>query len=82
MKVNPELVRYYHEAAGFPTKPSSIAATNNKHYAYWPGKNTPAVAKYFPNSDEMWKVNGRKIESGLLSMKKQATREIVNEISI
>lgn len=32
VKTKPELVRYYHAAAGFPTKPSWLAAIRNGHY--------------------------------------------------
>ena len=28
----PEIVRYYHAAAGFPTKPTWLRAINNGHY--------------------------------------------------
>ncbi len=30
LKTQPELVRYYHAAAGFPTKPSWLKAIKNK----------------------------------------------------
>ena len=69
LKINPKLVCYYHAVVVFPTKPSWITATNNNHYASWPGIDATAVAKYFPESDEMWKGNGRKIKSGLQSTK-------------
>ena len=82
MKVNSELVRYYHSAAALPTKPSWIAAINNKHYASWTGLDATAVEKYFPESDDMWKGHGRKIKSGLQSVKKQVATEIINEVSI
>ena len=65
LKVKLELVRYYHAVSGFPTKPSWIAAINNKHYASWPGLDATAMAKYFLESDEMWKGHKRKIKSGL-----------------
>ena len=45
LKVKPELVCYYHAAAGFPTKPSCIAAINNNHYESWPGLDATSVAK-------------------------------------
>ena len=32
LKTKPELVRYYHAAAGFPTKPSWLAAIRNGRY--------------------------------------------------
>ncbi len=33
LKTQPELVRYYHAAAGFPTKPTWVKAINNKQFA-------------------------------------------------
>ena len=33
LKIKPDLVRYYHAAVGFPTKPSWITAIKNNHYA-------------------------------------------------
>jgi hypothetical protein len=43
LKTTPELFRYYHVAAGFPTKPQWIAAIKNKQYASWPGLSVEAV---------------------------------------
>ena len=37
LKTQPELVRYYHAAAGFPTKPTWLKAIKNNHYALWTG---------------------------------------------
>ena len=37
LKTQQELVRYYHTAAGFPTKPTWMAAIKNGHYMSWPG---------------------------------------------
>ena len=82
LKLNPELVRYYHATAGLPTKPSWITAINNNHYASWPRIDATAVTKYFLDSDEMWKRHGRKIKSGLQSTKKLVATEISNEVSI
>ena len=74
LRTKPELVRYYHAAAGFPTKPTWIAAIKNGHYKTWPGLNQKDVAKYFPNSTEMWRGHGRKIKSG-----QRSTRQPVKE---
>jgi len=74
VKTKPELVRYYHAAAGFPTKPSWLAAIRNGHYESWPGFNGTVAAKHFPESHETWKGHGRKIKSGLRS-----TKEVVEE---
>ena len=69
LKTKPELIRYYHAAAGFPTKPSWLAAIKNGHYKTWPGLDAETAARYFPESDEMWKGHGRKVRSGLRSTK-------------
>ena len=39
MKTRPELAHFYHAAAGFPTKPTWLAAIKNSHYAFWTGLN-------------------------------------------
>ena len=75
VKTKPELIRYYHAAAGFPTKATWLAAITNSHYASWPGLNAAVAAKYFPESDEMWRGHGRKIQSGLRSTKTAITQE-------
>ncbi len=33
LKMHPELVRYYHPAAGFPAKPTWVKAIRNKQFA-------------------------------------------------
>jgi hypothetical protein len=65
LKTQPKLVRYYHAAAGFPTKPSWLKAIKNKQYASWPGLTWEAVNKNFPESEETSKGHGRKTRSGL-----------------
>ena len=75
LKAKPELVRYYHAAAGFPTKPTWLKAIKNGHYASWPGLNATDASKYFPESVEMWKGHGRKIKSGLRSTKQLVEEE-------
>ena len=55
LKTQPEIVRYYHAAAGFPTKPSWFKAIRNKQYASWPGLTWEAVNKNFPESEETWR---------------------------
>ena len=64
LKAKPDLIRYYHAAAGFPTKPTWLKAIRNGHYRNWPGLYAADAAKYFPESNEMWKGHGRKIKSG------------------
>jgi len=46
LKTQPELVRCYHAAAGFPTKPTWIKAIKNNQYALWPGLTANAVARH------------------------------------
>ena len=69
MKTQPELVWYHHAAAGFPTKPTFLAAIKNKQFPSWPGLTVDAVRKHFPESEETHKGHGRKIPSGLRSKK-------------
>ena len=75
IKTKPELVRYYHAAAGFPAKPTWLAAIKNGHYNTWPGLDAATVARYFPESQEMWKGHGKKIKSGLRSTKSLVEKE-------
>ena len=70
IKTQTELVRYYHAAAGFPTRPSWLATIRNGHYETWPGLSAAAAAKYFPELHETWKGHDRKVKSGLRSTKK------------
>ena len=81
MKTRPELVRFYHAAAGFPTKPTWIAAINNKHYVSWVGLDASSVATHFPESEEMWKGHGRKIKSGLRSTKTAIASETDGQLA-
>ena len=69
LKTQPELIRYLHACAGFPTKPPWIKAIKNRQYASWPGLTVNAVAKHFPESEETMKGHGRKTRSGLRSTK-------------
>ena len=76
IKTQPELVRYFHAAAGFPTKPTWLNAIKKGFYTSWPGLTDKIVQKYFPESEETWKGHARKIKSGLRSTKKK-TKESV-----
>ena len=82
IKTKPELIRYYHAAAGLPTQPTWIAAINNRHYTSWPGLTKDVAAKYFLESDETWKGHGRKIKSELRSTKQLIATEMESEITI
>jgi hypothetical protein len=59
------MVRYYHAAAGFPTKLTWIAAIKNKQYASWPGLTAEAVQKHFPESEETQKGHMKKQKAGI-----------------
>jgi hypothetical protein len=69
LKPKPESVRYYHAAAGFPTKPTWAKAIRNKQFASWPGLTVDAVKRHYPDSEETPKGHGRKTPSSLRSMK-------------
>jgi hypothetical protein len=80
LKVQPELVRYLHAAAGYPTKPTWIEAIKNKQFASRPGLTVKAVAKNFPESKETIKGHARKIKSGFRSTKqKEPANEFEDE---
>ena len=69
LKTQPELVRYYHAAAGFPTKPTWIKAIKNQQFASWPGLTADIVTRHYPDSEETPKGHGRKSPSGQRSTK-------------
>jgi hypothetical protein len=48
LKNKPELIRYYHAAAGFLPKPSWLKAIKQGFYASWIGFSYEAANKYFP----------------------------------
>jgi len=70
LKKQPEIVRYYHAAVGFPTKPTWIRAINNKQYASRPGLTSAIVQNYYPESEETLNGHARKFKLGLRSTKK------------
>ncbi len=69
LKTQPDIVHYYHSAAGFPTKPTWVKAIRNKQFALWPGLTVDAVKSHYPASEETPKGHGRKTPSGLWSTK-------------
>ena len=69
LKTQPELIRYYHAAAGFPTKPTWMRAIKNQQFASWPGLTAESVARHYPDSEETPKGHGRKAPSGQRSTK-------------
>jgi hypothetical protein len=52
LKVQSEVIAYYHAAAGFPTKPTWVKAIRNGHYSSWIGLTAKSADKYFPESNE------------------------------
>jgi len=58
LKMQLELIRYYHAAAGFPTKPTWVTAIKNCQFASWPGLTAKAATKHFPESKETTKGHG------------------------
>jgi hypothetical protein len=79
LKTQPELVRYLHASAGFPTKPMWLRAVKNRQYASWPGLTPEAIAKHFPESEETLKGHARKTKSGQRSTKRNPGWESDNE---
>ncbi len=69
LKTQPELVQYYHAAAGLPTKPTWLKAIKNQQFASWPGLTADVVARHYPDSKETPKGHGRKAPSSQRSTK-------------
>ena len=78
LKTQPELLRYYHVAAGFPTKPTWLAAIRNNHYKSWPGLTDKMVSKYFPDSSQVYRGHGRKIKAGIRSTQREEEHNIID----
>jgi hypothetical protein len=72
LKTQPELIRYYHAPAGFPTKPTWLRAIKNNHYASWTGLTYNGVRKYYPESTKTNKGHRRKLKSGQRSTKNKS----------
>ena len=68
-------MRYYHAAAGFPTKPTWLKAINNGHYSSWTGLTAALVRKHYPEAMETRRGHGHKIQSNLRSTKKMLKEE-------
>ena len=73
LKTQPELIRYYHAAAGFPTKPTWLIVIKNKQFASWPGLTGDIFNRHYPDTEETPKGHGRKAPSGQRSTKQTAT---------
>ena len=68
----PQIIRYLHAAAGFPTKDSWIKAIKNGNYATWPGITAESVSKHFPESVETEKGHMNKQRQNVRSTKQKA----------
>ena len=69
LRAQPQLIRYYHAAAGFPTMRTWLKAIANGHYQSWLGLTEAAVRRNFPDSTETARGHGRKIRMNLRSTK-------------
>ena len=78
LRANPQIIRYYHAAAGFPTKPTWINAIENGHYSSWKGLTVDLVRRHYPEADETWKGHGRKIKMNIRSTKQLLKDEAAN----
>ena len=70
LRKQPEIVRFLHAAAGFPTKRTWLKAIRKGFYSSWPGLTAKTVEKYFPESEETQKGHMRSIKAGIRSTKK------------
>jgi len=78
LRAAPQIVRYFHAAAGFPTKPTWLRAIKNGHYDSWQGLSAATVERHYPESIETWKGHGRKIKMNLISTKELIKEERAN----
>ena len=74
LRTKPEVIRYLHAAAGFPTESTWSAAVKSGNYASWPWLNPETVHKHFPESEETLKGHSQNIRQGYCSTTKPAKR--------
>ena len=55
LKTKPEVIRYYHATAGFPTKRTWLSAIKCGSFLSWPGLTVDAARKHFPELEETQK---------------------------
>ena len=67
--MQPEIIRFLHVAAGFPTKATWTKAIKAGNYATWPELTMDAVKKHFPEAEETLKGHSRKIQAGICMTK-------------
>jgi len=80
-RTKPELCRFYHATAGFPTQATFEQAVEKNFYASWPGLTVDLVCKHFPESEETQKGHMKAMKSGVRSTKKKAKSSANKETS-
>ena len=63
------LIRFYHDASGFPTKSTWIQSIKYFSYSNWHGLTTTNATKYFPDSIETSKVHMTQMRQVICSTK-------------
>ena len=71
-----QTLKYFHAAAGFPTKETFLEAVRAGNFATWPGLTTTLIAKHFPDSDETQKGHMKGQRKGVRSTKVKQMVEI------
>ena len=64
------LVRYMHEAAGFPVKPTCLKEIKKENFSTWPRLTYPNAEKYCPHAVETIKGHMVQSSQGVQSTKK------------
>ena len=67
-----QVVRWYHAAAGYPTKSKWLKAIDAGFFATWPLLTTKAVKKHYPDTTETPKGHMKRVKSGVCSTKDPA----------
>ena len=74
LRTKPEVIRYLHAAAGFPTEATWHGAVKNGNYASWPWMNPKNVRAHFPESEETQKGYLKNQRQGYRSTTRPAKR--------
>ena len=67
LRKQPEIVRFLHAAAGFPTKRTWLKVIKKGFHSSWPGLTARAAEKYFPEAEETQKGHMRSVKAGIRS---------------
>jgi len=62
-------VKYFHAAAGYPTKETWVKAIRAGNYATWPGLSVKGVNECYPETDETPKGQMQGLRQGVRSTK-------------